>query len=578
MSLGSIGYAVRTAWSAFRHALSSDPVAAGFGPGGGSGRAGAADSWDLWPSRRARYGLYWGLWENDVYEEAAGRVTRSIRSERGMYRHTRSLYNPAYRITEFYATRLMGGTLDRDASDDADKSALPIETENEAIRAGIARLWRDSKWEAQKELYCRYGAMLGDVGLILDDDPDAGRACMRVVHPGTIAWVGRDRSRRITGYTLEERRIDPRPGQGPVPGDPNAAEWTPPMVIYTEEARLDGDGPNARVYYRTYLDGDLYDWSDDGRGYEYDVDIPFVPLVLCQHASVGRKWGMNSFHTMLSRGFELDDMASGLSDQIRKAIRAPHLVSGMRAPGSRPTSATDPAASIRRRDVDDATAEGERDDLDYLWTPSKDVRATSLVPAIDIVGVCGHIRDLVADYEKCKVELLADVSTASGDGSGRALIEARKRATSLVQVRRASYDEALVMAQEMGLAIGGERGYDGYGTGLNFAAYLAGSLEHQIGRRPVFEIDSGDALNEDGQFWANANSAMAAGYPLEMFLEDNGWGEDRIAEYLKKKARIDAQAVAVAGHIGDVPGMNAPQSKPKSLSSLAEARPVGPEE
>jgi hypothetical protein len=32
-------------------------------------------------------------------------------------------------------------------------SALPIVTENEAIRAPIAQVWRDSNWQAKKEIW-----------------------------------------------------------------------------------------------------------------------------------------------------------------------------------------------------------------------------------------------------------------------------------------------------------------------------------------------------------------------------------------------------------------------------------------
>jgi hypothetical protein len=51
----------------------------------------------------------------------------------GVYKHVRHLYNPAYRLGEFWASHLQGGLLDPDAGDgDAVPSALPILPRTEA--------------------------------------------------------------------------------------------------------------------------------------------------------------------------------------------------------------------------------------------------------------------------------------------------------------------------------------------------------------------------------------------------------------------------------------------------------------
>ncbi len=592
-SLGTLGNALGRGWAAFRGALNSDPMAAGgfvrggYGAGRGYGSHGGADPWESLPARRLRYGLYWGLWENDSYE--GGGVGRGIRADKGLYRHTRNLFNPAYRLVRFYGGKIMGGSLDSKAGDDADTSALPIECDEDALRPAIARLWKWSSWSAKKGVYCRLGSMLGDVALVGEDDPDNGRVCMRVVHPGSIAWVGRDpRSREITGYTREEIRHDPRYDPTLYMGDVQAGQQALETVRYTEECRLDGDGSNARLVYSTYLDGEPFAW--DGEEATYEVKIPFVPLVLAQHESIERSWGVNCFHSMLSRSLEVDDLASGLSDQIRKAIRAPHLMAGMRKPGSPAAGGdADPTLNIRRRPVTtdefgrECDTSSDRDEMDFLYTPNALARAQSLVFNLDVAGVKDYILALVEDIEKNCHELLADVDTASGDASGRAVREARKRATGEIQQVRANYDPPLVRMQRMMLAVGGERGYRDFDrSAMNFGLYFDDGIEHEIGRRAVFEIDPADALDEQGQFWANANSAMAAGYPLEMFLADAGRGEDQIDEYMTKKAATEAHAIAVAGHAADVapgtPAVNGTPQPPKSLSGLQTARAVGPEE
>src|SRR5438309_1461471 len=71
-------------------------------------------------------------------------------------------------------------------------SALPIESDNPAIRPGIARLWHDSTWQVYKDLYSLWGSVLGDVGLKGVADTARGQARMEVVHPGHLKWVDRD--------------------------------------------------------------------------------------------------------------------------------------------------------------------------------------------------------------------------------------------------------------------------------------------------------------------------------------------------------------------------------------------------
>lgn len=470
--------------------------------------------------RDARYRLLWGFYANDAYSDdtlgpggsagygglAASGVGRAFKEKRGLYRHIRNLYNPSYRLAEFYAGKLMGGGLDPEAGDgEEEQSALPIVAESDAIRPGLSTLWRDSRWGSAKDLYCRFGAVFGDAVLMVEDDPTNMKVRLCVVPPGEVVWAGRDPATGdVTGYVRHQWRDDPRPeamrDRGIIPAR---------RVLYREEATLQGE----RVAYRTMLDGEPYDWS--GNGPEWEVDLPFVPMVLVQHETFGGDWGLSCLHAGLSRFAEVDDQASGLSDQVRKAIRAPHLLTGISAPKTiilpRGYEPTPEEANRRYYDED----QSDRDALPFLYGP-KDAGATSLVFPLDIAGVVAHIEALLADVESNYPELMTDVATSSGDASGRALRVARQVASSKVQARRAAYDEGLVLAHRMALAIGGRRRYPGY-EGMP-PERDDPKLDHRIGQREVFSVDPMDEMEAEGMALANVKAAVDAGIPLERAL------------------------------------------------------------
>ena len=87
----------------------------------------------------------------------------------------------------------------------------------------------------------------------------------------------------------------------------------------------------------------------------------------------------------------------------------------------------------------------------------------------------------------------------------------------------------MVATQQMAVAIGGFRGYEGY-KGFDLGSYAKGDLEHSVMARPVFEEDPLDKIEIDSAFWLAAEQAGKAGVSLESYLREAGWAEERIAD------------------------------------------------
>lgn len=501
---------------------SGDPVSGG-------------STYDSRDARMLRYALLWALYEGTAYD-ATHRFAAGFRHQLGLYRDTRAILAPAYRLGEFWAIHLLGGRLDPEAGDGSgEPSALPVLGADDALRGAIARLWADSNWETAKSVWCRHGAVMGDCYLIADDDPGRGKVRLRPVHPAAIAELTLDDYGHVKGYVLEESRDDP--------ADPRRAlaEAGRPrrQVLYTEEVTRDG----ANVVYRTYRDHRPYPWN--GTAFEWSIPYGFVPLWQVQHTDTGGDFGVGEFQPALRRGAELDDQASKLNDQVRKTVEAIWVFSGVRK-----GDAT--GLSLKQED---------RDELPALYLSDPAARAEALVASLDLAAASAHIAWMFDQAIQDYPELTYDRVRSSGNTSAEALREAKKPAEAKVEERRARYDAALVRAIQGALAIGGWRGYPGY-DGLGLESYAAGRLDLRIGPRPVFAVTGLDLAEEDTARAQQAAAWIDAGLPEELAWRRAGLSEDDVAEALRLREEAEAAQpsppVVVPGDAGQLVAMPTP--------------------
>jgi hypothetical protein len=472
------------------------------------------DEFNDFGARQTRYEIFWSMYENTVYREIH-RWARTYKTKYGLYRYVRNIYNPAYRLGEFWKTHLWGGSLDLETA----KGTLPIITDNDPLRPAIAQLWRWSNWHVRKDIATLYGAVMGDVFLQVVDDVGRGKVYLDVVHPGTVSDVTVDAFGNVKAYKIEESRKSP--------------EKSGQSVTYVETAKR-GDG--QAVTFQTFMNGKPYAWN--GQAAEWEEPYGFIPLVHVKHNDVGMDWGWSELHPARSKMHEMDDVASILSDQIRKTVNVKWLFTGT----AKPTSSPSPAGASEST----SRPEPGREEEPALYAKGTDVKAIPMVAELNIEGTVQHILEILKDLERDYPELKYDALRASGDVSGKALRVARQPAEAKVLQRRALYDDALMRAQQMAVAIGGFRKYDGF-KGFNLDSYERGDLDHQIGERPVFAVDSLDELEEDKLFWETAGMAVKAGAPLDSYLRDSGWDDDRITQFFNSAEYQARLALMQAG-------------------------------
>lgn len=473
-------------------------------------------------ARAFRYAFFWAFYENTVYQELVHTWAKTFKTREGLYKYIRGIYNPAARICNFSRDHIWAGQLaviDRQAMPEG---ALPIVTNNPALRGAIGALWQASNWQSQKDLTTLWGSIYGDVCLMVVDDPARRKVSLRIVNPGNLIEVERDFSGNVKAYTFEEIRLSGDED------DPLEA------VTYRETAERDG----VNVVYRTYREGKPFDWGNGAA--EWSVPYGFIPIVVIPHIDVGLNWGFSELHTGRVKFAEVDDIASKLNDQIRKIVDSKWLASGV----------DDPSRKQKTLQMSTGTPttnkpQPGREEEQILYAP-QGAAMQPLVAPLPIAETGAEIERILARLGDDYPELELIKMSIRGQLSGVALRTAREPVADKIIERRGRYDDYLVRIQRMAVAIGGWRGYAGY-DGFDLGSYERGDLEHKIGDRPVFKSSFVDDIEQATALWGAAEIAGKAGVGLEAFLREIGWDDERIARVIDSEEFRSRQAAMRAG-------------------------------
>jgi hypothetical protein len=417
---------------------------------GWSSDLGAATLAGLTPQQY--YGLLWDFYLNTSYLRAPGRdpfnvIARYLSTQR-IYTRTRGIYNPVTRLVDFYVANIHGGRLDMAAGDNSlVPSALPIITQNPDIRPALSQLWKWSNWDINKADYVRYGATLGNSAIRVVDDLRSEQVRLEVVYPGEVVDMQLD-SRGNVIYWLQEYQSQDNDGQ---------------PFMYGLEI--------TRETFRTFKDGQLFSYDDGNAGSTWENPYGFVPCVWVKHKNSGGDLGLCAYHHALPKINDLNELASHLSEQVKKTVHVQWLIAGASAPTS-----------------------GEFESGNKIWSvPQPDARPYSLNDNLDIKAVVELIMSRVEEIEKDFPELtfhkIKESMGSSGDTPARAVRIAMHDAIAQTEEARVTYDSGLVRAQKMAMSIGGFRSYRGFEPFDLEDDFINGRLDHQIGVREVIPWD-----------------------------------------------------------------------------------------
>lgn len=170
-----------------------------------------------------------------------------------------------------------------------------------------------------------------------------------------------------------------------------------------------------------------------------------------------------------------------------------------------------------------------REEVPAIFATDPGAKATPLVASLDINAAYATLVGMLKEIERDYPELQMDIWSAGANTSGRALRTARQRSETKVRQHRPNYDDAIVRAHQMAIAIGGWREYEPF-KGYGLESYEAGKLDHSVEDRDVFTEDEMDVMETKKAFWEAVGAATQAGVTLEVALSQMGWTDEEIQE------------------------------------------------
>jgi len=434
------------------------------------------------------YRLLWSYYENnDLYARLRADLTYVALDDASI----KALQNPAMRTVEFYPAKLWPGNL---------PDALPIVAENDRLAGPIAQVWKWSNWAAQKQIFARYLACLGD-GLLKVSGGGVGSkrpVYLQVLDPRTLTDF-EEEARGYLTYVRLDVPIVKRDAAGQAHAWLRTEVWDKRLAFCRvwEHKLAAGTGLD-----RLGIPTETYQLAEFG--------IDFIPIVHAKFRDIGDPRGVGCFTLALDKIDEVNRMVTRLHQML---FRHNRVLWALQANAADATGRPLPAP-IMPKDADDEVELGG--DM-FLRLPGHS-SLTPIVPDIHYEEALHVLQDYMLELEADLPELAYYRLREHGELSGRAVKLLLGDAVDRALEARGNAEAALARADEMALTLGTQAGlWDDVGT------YAQGDFEHSFAKREIFPLTEGEMAE-------GALNYTRAGVPLGVACRRVGWNEQAVAE------------------------------------------------
>lgn len=504
--------------------------------------------WDDYSARLARYEILEGYYHNLAYHKIM-QYAQSLKVEEQLYKHVRGVKNSGKRLVETHVSKVYGGALD---TQKGEAGAIPLDTKDERLRQAIIQGWRDSQWGQKKSLYVRYGAQKGDSFIKIVDDIQKRQVRMEVVDPAKVKKIIKEADGTIIYAEFEYYIRDMDSGFNRLYREVIDVEK---FQIFTRETiNLYGKAMPQIVPFALYTNGRNEAVS------EWPNPYGFVPLVHVQHTDMGLCYGASVMHGLLQKINELNDLHSIINDAMRNQAQLPLVTINAKIE-------TLDFGTDRSTSSDSTIDTPKKDTMKVLNLTGTDVDLKTLAPTLDIGASMLNVENIEAEIEKDSPELALHRLRDSGNLTAPGVRSAYDDAIGKIQESRGNYDTGTVKAQQMLVAIGGMRGYDGY-QGYNLLSLENGALDHQIKARPVISDSLSLSEKLDKTFMAMDKSA-----PQTVYIE-MGWSKEQADEIIAS-AQANQDRFAMQSAFGNKNTLQPPDDPEASPQDAFDARQNG---
>ncbi len=472
-------------------------------------------------SRKLHYSVLWSYYTNSAFEEAVR--WQSYRQTFGLYRYTRSIYNPTQRIVDFYVNHVYPGVLSEDGArlPAGVQLAIPLADDtDEKLRAAIAQFWQWSNWQEQMATVVTYAGVTGSAMAELQDDLARAKVTASVIWPGHVAEIELDDTGNVKSYALEYEVLE--------------SDARGMMRPYLYRKEVDSES------FRFFKDDSPFDY--DGQGAEYANPYGFVPAVWFRHINQGSEFGAPAIRGSIGKIDELNSLASHIVDDIHKQINNPVIIGS----AGRIVSLFKQSAKANEELAESDTSGRQ---ATTLLKGDADVKVERLSGNLNLADAIPYVESLIAEIEHDFPELtfyreLRQMSQVTGPAAARLTGDVGAK----VLRAQAGYDQQSIKLFQMAVAIAGwrlSRGDYGGATaqqrkfaGFDLASYERGELDFAIMPRPLVPLTEGEQIAND-KARADMVNAKADFIDEQQALTELGYNEEQVAEIQKRRRSVD---------------------------------------
>lgn len=426
----------------------------------------------------ATYNRRWARYANNIFEDRV--FWSSYLTRNGLYRFTRSIFNPARSIGDFYSAIIYPGVLATDAKrlPNGAQLAIPLaEDIDPKLRTAIGQLWQWSNWQDGMQLMTLYGSVLGDVGVEVVDELDRGKVTFDVIWPGLVTQLELDSTGNVKSHTIEYDYVDVDDGK-----------------TYTYRKEVD----DQRI--AEYRNNEPYPYDpliEPVRANPYGFD----PFVWCRHKNIGSTHGAPALRNEQVVD-ELNSLASHAYDRAHAVLSAPILVSGAQS-GTLATAAANATKAASSTETTPPN-NSQRESIKFITAGENAAVASIELPEGEVAERMDRLwKGIEREHpELVMYEQLRSMSQVTGPAAEILIGDTG----NLVARARAAYDTQEIKKTQMAVAIAGWRANTGaWGRNLTRAqqaflpfdleSYAAGDLNFDVMPRPLFppvEEETGD--------------------------------------------------------------------------------------
>lgn len=459
------------------------------------------------------YAEAWAYYRNRVFSKRNGEEWTIYIAQRGLYKHTRLIYNPVPSIVDFYVDNIWQPA----NNDDYEALVTPLsrKTDEKLIEA-VAQLDQWGNFLSESQKMKRYASACGNVLIEGVDDLERGKILHRTVWPGYVTQLELNATGDVQSYTLQYKVYDPAAQQD---YQYRKVVTKDDFSYFRDDKAFVPPGKSAAVEANPY---------------------GFCFAVWIRHADDGGDFGLPAC-AHLDKVDEVNSLASHLHDHIHKSIESPKVIS------------TD-SEILPLIGAQQTGPEGRRtltpQDPRLNWVVFKTGTGATvhdLAGDLSLAESDPHLNRLLTSFTDDYPELQAatmirENSQLSGAALERMLTPAQNRLDSF----QAGYNEQLIKLRQMQIAVGGMRASGGGWTSMTkqqklFAQFGLSSYERgdlDISLRQSLLVGETEDEREDLLIKkASRATVMSELVDQQEALSIAGYGDEEIKEIMQRQAK-----------------------------------------